>query len=242
MAKFFISKKLIDGNNIILAGQNMNHIINVLRHKRGDNIEISCEDGIEYICEITEIFNDKIQINIVDRVKDDSEPNVKITLYQALPKSEKMELIIQKCVELGIHSIVPINSERTIVNLSGKEDKKILRWNKISESATKQSRRGKVPQIKNVLNFKDAIIQARLNHMNIIPFEKEKNIGLRDFVRKFDGTSIGIFIGPEGGFSQNEIDYARLNNVLPITLGKRILRTETAGFITTAILLYELED
>ena len=242
MAKFFISNNLIKDNKIFLDGENANHIINSLRCKIGEEIEISSGDGYDYICKIEEINKNSVIAKIIDCFGNESEPKTKITLYQGLPKSEKMELIIQKCVELGIDEIVPVNTDRTIVKLVGKEDKKIVRSNKISEAAAKQSRRGKIPAILPILNFSDAIKQANKNSLNIIPYEKEKSNTIKSIIKQFNGNSIGIFIGPEGGFSEKEIALAVENNITPITLGKRILRTETAGFITTAILLYELED
>ncbi|WP_250277429.1 16S rRNA (uracil(1498)-N(3))-methyltransferase [[Clostridium] colinum] len=242
MAKFFVSSDLIKDDKIFITGENANHIINALRCKIGEEIEVSSGDGYDYICKIEEIEKDKVLAKIIDCFGNESEPNIKITLYQGLPKSEKMELIIQKCVELGIDEIIPINTDRTIVKLAGKEEKKIARWNKISESAAKQSRRGKIPKVCQVMNFCDAIKEASKNDLNIIPYEKEQKNGIKNAIKNFDGKSIGIFIGPEGGFSEKEIEFAINNNVKPITLGKRILRTETAGFITTAILLYELED
>ncbi len=242
MAKFFVSNNLIKDDRVFIDGENVNHIINSLRCKIGEEIEISTGDGFDYLCKIEEISKDLVIAKIIDCFGNESEPNVKITLYQGLPKAEKMELIIQKCIELGIDEIVPINTDRTIVKLAGKEEKKLARWNKIAEAAAKQSRRGKVPKVRSVINFSQAIQQASQNNLNIIPYEKEEKNSIKNIIKGFDGESIGIFIGPEGGFSEKEIEIAIKNNIKPITLGKRILRTETAGFITTAILLYELEE
>ncbi len=242
MFKFFISNDLIKDDKIFIDGENANHIINALRCKIGEEIEVSSGDGYDYICKIVEITKDNVITKIIDCFGNESEPNVKITLYQGLPKSEKMELIIQKCVELGIDEIVPVNTDRVIVKLAGKEDKKIARWNKISESAAKQSRRGKIPIVRPIVSFNNAIKEASKNDFNIIPYEKEQVNSIKSIVNNFKGKSIGVFIGPEGGFSEKEIELAIQNKIIPITLGKRILRTETAGFITTAILLYELEE
>lgn len=241
MAKFFIEKNQINGENIYINGENANHILNVLRYKIGDKIEISACDGFDYICEINNIENLNITAKIIDCFGNDSEPKTLITLYQGIPKGEKMEFLIQKCVEIGIFEIIPVNTERTIVKLSGKEEKKLNRWNKISESAAKQSRRGIIPEIKNIISFKDAIEISKQNDINFIPYEKENQKSIKDFIKNFNGKKIGIFIGPEGGFTENEIDLAIKNNIYPISLGKRILRTETAGMVTTAILLYEME-
>ncbi len=242
MAKFFVFNNLIKDDKVFIDGENVNHIINSLRCKIGEEIEISTGDGFDYLCKIEEISKDLVIAKIIDCFGNESEPNVKITLYQGLPKAEKMELIIQKSIELGIDEIVPINTDRTIVKLAGKEEKKLARWNKIAEAAAKQSRRGKVPKVRSVINFSQAIQQASKNDINIIPYEKEEKNSIKNIIKGFDGESIGIFIGPEGGFSEKEIEIAIKNNIKPITLGKRILRTETAGFITTAILLYELEE
>ena len=242
MAKFFVFNNLIKDDKVFIDGENVNHIINSLRCKIGEEIEISTGDGFDYLCKIEEISKDLVIAKIIDCFGNESEPNVKITLYQGLPKAEKMELIIQKCIELGIDEIVPINTDRTIVKLAGKEEKKLARWNKIAEAAAKQSRRGKGPKVTPVINFSQAIQQANKNDINIIPYEKEEKNSIKNIIKGFDGESIGIFIGPEGGFSEKEIDKNIKNNIKPITLGKRILRTETAGFITTAILLYELEE
>ncbi len=241
MAKFFVSNNLIKDDKVFIDGENANHIINALRCKIGEEIEISSGDGFDYSCKIEKIEKNIVIAKIIDCFGNDSEPNTKITLYQGLPKSEKMELIIQKCVELGVDEIVPINTDRSIVKLSGKEEKKIARWNKISESAAKQSRRGKIPKVLSILDFSKAIDKIKQNDLNIIPYEKEEKNTIKNIIKDFKGKKIGIFIGPEGGFSEKEINLAMQNNIIPITLGKRILRTETAGFITTAILLYELE-
>ena len=242
MAKFFVSNDLIKDDKVFIDGENANHIINVLRCKIDEEIEISTGDGYDYICKIEEISKESLVVKIIDCFGNESEPNIKITLYQGLPKADKMELIIQKCIELGIDEIVPINTDRSIVKLSGKEDKKIIRWNKIAESAAKQSRRGKIPKVTNIINFDDAINKAKENDFNIIPYEKERVNTIKNITKNLNGTKIGVFIGPEGGFSESEIENAIKNSILPITLGKRILRTETAGFITTAILLYELDS
>lgn len=246
MAKFFVDEEDIGNERVFLRGNNANHIVNVLRLKIDDEIEVCSGDGLDYLCKIDDIAetNKQVTATIIDCFDNITEPNIKITLYQGLPKAEKMELIIQKCVELGINEIIPVSTDRSIVKLSGKEDKKISRWNKISETASKQSKRGKIPNIGKPLNFKEAIEHSKVNDKNIIPYEKEKENSLKKICEDFreDTKSIGIFIGPEGGFSDKEIELAKNSNIIPITLGKRILRTETAGFITTAILLYELEN
>ena len=153
-----------------------------------------------------------------------------------------MELIIQKCVELGVERIVAVSTERAIVKLDKKEGKKLERWQKIAEAAAKQSGRGKIPEIGGqVLKFKDAVAEAKRLDGAIIPYEREEKMGLREFVKDFEGESIGVFIGPEGGFEEEEVQAAMEAGAKPVTLGKRILRTETAGMTMLSILMFTLE-
>ncbi len=242
MPKFFVNSENINDHTITLEGENAKHIGSVLRAKIGDIITVCDGDGRDYECEITEITKKAVTAKITDIFTNDNEPNIKLTLYQSLPKADKMELVIQKCIEIGVDRIVPVKTEHTVVKLDGKEDKKIQRWNKIAEAAAKQCGRGKIPVVDRVMTFKDAISEAVSLDGAIIPYEKEKENSLKTFAKGFKGKSIGIFIGPEGGFSNEEIDFALSKGVKPVTLGKRILRTETAGLVTSVILLYELED
>lgn len=242
MPKFFVSKDKINDHIISLDSDNANHIANVLRAKIGDQIIVGDGEGMDYTCEIEDISKNEVRAKIIDITSSGAEPNIKLTLFQALPKSDKMELVIQKCIEIGADSIVPVATEHCVVSLKGKEDKKISRWNKIAEAAAKQCGRGKIPRVEPVLSFNEAIEKSKELDCAIIPYEKEDKNTLKSFCNSFNGKSIGIFIGPEGGFSRAEIDRAIENNVVPVTLGKRILRTETAGLVACAILLYELED
>ncbi len=242
MPKFFVPKENINDHTIKIDGENANHILNVLRSKAGDEITVGDGEGMDYVCKIKDISGKEITAEITDIISSNAEPSVKITLFQALPKSDKMELVIQKCIEVGIDSIVPVATEHCVVKLAGKEEKKLTRWNKIAEAAAKQCGRGKIPCVENVVSFKDAIIKASTLDMVLIPYEKEKENTLKTVCKNFKGSTIGIFIGPEGGFSLEEITLAEKSGVIPVTLGKRILRTETAGLVTTALLLYELEE
>lgn len=242
MPKFFVKSENINDHTIILDGENAKHIGNVLRAKVGDVITVCDGEGRDYECEIREITKKEIIARVTDIFTNDNEPSVKITLYQGLPKADKMELVIQKCIETGIDRIVPVKTEHAVVKLDGKEEKKIQRWNKIAEAAAKQCGRGKIPVVENVLDFKEAVMDAKKLDGGIIPYEKERERGLKQFAKNFKGKSIGIFIGPEGGFSNEEIDFAKENGIEPVTLGKRILRTETAGLVALVILLYELEE
>lgn len=241
MPKFFFNKNDIVRGQVQLFGEDEKHIKTVLRAKEGEEVTLCDGEGMDYQCRIASLERG-VLLDILSKEVCETEPKTKITLYQGLPKADKMELIIQKCVELGIDRIVAVSTERAIVKLDKKETKKLERWQKIAEAAAKQSGRGKIPEIgQQVLKFKDAVAEAKTLDGAIIPYEKEQETGIRQFVQNFQGESIGIFIGPEGGFSEEEIALAQENGVTPITLGKRILRTETAGMTTVAILLYELD-
>ena len=241
MPKFFFDKTDLVHGQIQLHGENEKHIKTVLRAKEGEALTLCDGEGTDYQCRISS-FADGVQLEVLSQAPCETEPKTKITLYQGLPKADKMELIIQKCVELGVERIVAVSTERAIVKLDKKEGKRLERWQKIAEAAAKQSGRGRIPEVfGQVLKFRDAVAEARELDAAIIPYEREEQLGLRSFVQSFQGERIGIFIGPEGGFAEEEIALAQENGITPITLGKRILRTETAGMITAAILLYELD-
>ena len=241
MPKFFFNKNDISRGQVQLFGEDEKHIKTVLRAREGEEITLCDGEGMDYQCRIASLERG-VLLDILSKEVCETEPKVKITLYQGLPKADKMELIIQKCVELGVDRIVAVSTERAIVKLDKKEAKKLERWQKIAESAAKQSGRGKIPEIgQQVLKFKEAVAEAKELDGAIIPNEKEQETGIRQFVQAFKGESIGVFIGPEGGFAEEEIALAQENGITSITLGKRILRTETAGMTTTAILLYELD-
>lgn len=240
MPKFFVEPHQIKENLIQVIGEDAKHIKTVLRSREGEEITLCDGLGTDYFCRIASL-EEGVTVEILSSEPCRSEPKTKITLYQGLPKADKMELIIQKCVELGVDRIVAVSAERCIAKLDKKEEKKLERWQKIAEAAAKQSGRGKIPEIApKVLRFSQALAEAKTLAGAIIPYEKEENRGLRSFVEGFSGEEIGVFIGPEGGFAEEEIQAAMDAGILPVTLGKRILRTETAGMTTIAILLYEL--
>ncbi|MGN0134947.1 MAG: 16S rRNA (uracil(1498)-N(3))-methyltransferase [Anaerotignum sp.] len=241
MPKFFFNKNDISRGQVQLFGEDEKHIKTVLRAREGEELTLCDGEGMDYQCRIASLERG-VLLDILSKEVCETEPKTKITLYQGLPKADKMELIIQKCVELGVDRIVAVSTERAIVKLDKKESKKLERWQKIAEAAAKQSGRGKIPEIgQQVLKFKEAVAEAKELDGAIIPYEKEQETGIRQFVQGFQGESIGVFIGPEGGFAEEEIALAKEAGITPITLGKRILRTETAGMTTAAILLYELD-
>ncbi|MDQ2084991.1 16S rRNA (uracil(1498)-N(3))-methyltransferase [Herbivorax sp. ANBcel31] len=245
MSRFFVNGENIFPDSIDITGEDVVHIKKVLRLKNGDNITVSDGMGTDYYVKIEKIDSDKVTTKIINSEKNKSEPSVNITLFQALPKSDKMDFIIQKGVELGAKKIVPVITERTVVKISKNKDykKKHQRWNRISMEAAKQCKRGRVPQIEYPMTFKDAIDSLTDESLKILPYEKEKSIKMKRILsNKSNIKDIFIFIGPEGGFSDNEIELAFNSSVSTVSLGPRILRTETAGIVVLSILMYELGD
>jgi RNA methyltransferase, RsmE family len=245
MQHFFINKNNIEGNMVRIGGTDFKHIKNVLRMKIGEEILISDDDTASYICEIIEFDDSEVVAKILPKEAIDRELPVEIWVFQGLPKSDKMETIIQKSVELGAFAIVPVVTNRTIVKINkDKEAKKTKRWQTISESAAKQSMRNKIPKVYEPIGFDEAIKMAADFDVRLIPYENEEGF---EYTRKVlsniqDNSKIAIFIGPEGGFEESEIVKAKSLDILPITLGKRILRTETAALTLLSMLIYNLEN
>ncbi len=247
MYRFFVEKEQIDREEkkVCIKGTDVNHIKNVLRMRAGEKILISTGEDLEYTCGIVEMTQEEILAEIIEIQEADRELPSKIYLFQGLPKSDKMELIIQKAVELGIFQIIPVETKRCVVKLDEKKEaSKRKRWQGIAESAAKQSKRMVIPEIHSVMKFSQAIEYAGQLDIRLIPYELAENMDhTRKMLEKIQpGQSIGIFIGPEGGFTQEEIETALEHQVEPITLGKRILRTETAGMTILSILMYLLEE
>lgn len=245
MNQFFVEESQVHGSEIIIEGTDVNHIKNVLRMKPGEEIMVSNGTDKHYICSILTISGEQVVAKIVDIDTNSTELPVKIYLFQGLPKADKMELIIQKSVELGVSEIIPVAMKRCVVKLDGKKEKsKLTRWQGIAESAAKQSKRMVIPNISGVMNFKEAVAYAKTLDYNIIPYEFANGMEKSKQIVKEIGQykSVGIFIGPEGGFDEAEIAYAKENNMQIISLGKRILRTETAGLTALSIIMFELEQ
>lgn len=199
----------------------------------------------EYLCRIREIRTDSVTADIIDIFDNAAELPTKITLFQGMPKSDKLEFVIQKAVELGVYSIVPVMTKRTVVKLDkDRAAKKLERYNAISQSAAKQSGRGLIPEVKNFMDFKTAVDLASAMDMMIIPYEEAKGMQeSRQVISEIRGKrEIGIFIGPEGGFAREEIEYAVQKGARIITLGNRILRTETAGLAVLSVIMFEIEE
>ena len=247
MARFFVEKStcLNADKYIPITGNDVNHIKNVLRLKTGEDIIISDGDCTDYICRISSIENDIVTADIEDIVKNAAELSCKITLFQSMPKSDKLEFIIQKAVELGVYEIVPVLTKRTVVKVDEKKSgKKLDRYNAIAKSAAEQSQRGIVPVVRDFMGFKQALDYAKKLDMNIIPYEEAKGMEYsRGVIRSIKGKeSLGVFIGPEGGFAKEEVEVAKDAGAKCITLGNRILRTETAGLTTLSIIMFEIDE
>lgn len=246
MFKFFVNKNQIDENNklIKITGEDVNHLKNVLRLEENEQILISDGQGTEYCCIMKSLQKEYIEVTIISKQLSENELKSKIYLFQGIPKGDKMELIIRKSVELGVYTIIPVSMKRSIAKIDKKnQGKKLLRWNKIAESAAKQSKRGIVPEVRKQLTFDEALQYAKDLDKIIVPYENSDGIEKsRQVISTLkDYSSIGIFIGPEGGFCEEEIAKLKHNSEI-ITLGKRILRTETAGLATISIIMFNIEE
>lgn len=245
MQNFFVYDWQVQGGMVTIEGTDVNHIVNVLRMKVGEEVSVHDDVNRKYLCRIAELQEDKVCLSILEQQASDTELPCRIYLFQGLPKGDKMEWIIQKGVELGAYAIVPVATKRAVVKLDEKKaQKKVARWNSIAESAAKQSGRGMIPEVLPVMKFAEALEFAKDLDLNLIPYEKAE--GIADTKQRIaeirPGQSIGIFIGPEGGFEEAEVEMAKEMQAVPVTLGRRILRTETAGMTMLSILMYHLES
>ncbi|MCR1897849.1 16S rRNA (uracil(1498)-N(3))-methyltransferase [Irregularibacter muris] len=248
MHRFFVEPNQIEdiNNRIIILGEDVKHIDKVLRLKEGEEIEVCDGRGTDYRAIIQQMKKDEVIAKVEEKFPSKGEPNIEVTLYQGLPKSTKMDFILQKCIELGIKKIVPLNTERTIVKLENEkaQQKKLERWQRIAYEAAKQSKRGSIPEITPVKDLKNIWQELSENDLNIIAYENEDTQKIRDLLTKENPwpKKIGVIIGPEGGFEEEEIRQAIDKKVLPVSLGSRILRTETAGIVALTILMYALGE
>jgi len=246
MPRFFVKTEQIEGNNIYIIGEDVKHIKNVLRKQPGDILEIcNQETGKAYICEILEINESHIKNKIIEELVS-KEDKIKVDIYQGLPKADKMELIIQKSIELGVNAIIPVEMKRCVVKLDSKsESKKIERWQKIAESAAKQSGRNTVPEIRHIIKIEDIVKLKESYDSIIVCYENEKQNYIKNELLKLkekQDVRIGIVIGPEGGLEETDVEYLRQNGAAIVTLGDRILRTETVALNLLSIIMYELEN
>lgn len=246
MNRFFVDDPgAFSDRSVVITGEDVNHVKNVLRLKENDELIVSDGRGRDYHCRISGITNEEVVADICDICDNFSELSTEITLFQGFPKGDKMELIIQKTVELGVTRIVPVMTKRTVVKLDDKKAKKKMeRYNMIAESAAKQSGRGMIPEVTMPVSFAEAVSMAEKLDMNIIPYEEAEGVEYsRNIIKSIKGKkSLGIFIGPEGGFAREEVEKALDAGASAITLGHRILRTETAGMAVISIIMFELEE
>ncbi|QZY56543.1 16S rRNA (uracil(1498)-N(3))-methyltransferase [Crassaminicella profunda] len=248
MHRFFVDEKNISEENkkiFMDDSEDVKHIGKVLRLSKDDCIEVCNGNNYDYIGKIVAISKAQIELEILEKKISGTESNIQVTLFQGIPKSSKMDMIIQKCTELGIVKIVPVITERTIVQIKDKkaETKKIQRWQKVADSAAKQCKRGVIPKVTEPVSFEEMIHNLSTYDLKIIPYEQERKEGLKNILStNKEYKKVAIIIGPEGGFEQDEVIKAQNAGVKSITLGPRILRTETAGFVALSILMYEIGD
>lgn len=249
MHKFFTEPENINGSSAVILGDDVKHIYKVLRLAEGEKVILNNCSGREYLAEISEINKKEVSLSIIEELEINNESAVEITLFQGLPKGQKMDLIVQKGTELGIKEFVPTIMERVDIKLK-ESFKKLDRLNRIALEASKQSKRSIIPEVKEPEEFENALNLMREADLIIVPYENAQNFGIKSLVHdlKEKGTDfenirkIAVVIGPEGGFEESEIEKLKENNAYIVTLGKRILRTETAGFTAAALLQYEFGD
>ncbi|MBQ3466622.1 MAG: 16S rRNA (uracil(1498)-N(3))-methyltransferase [Firmicutes bacterium] len=253
MSRFFVNPEDI-GNNLVIMNDadDLHHMMKVLRLKKGDEVDISDGAEWEYRARIETLGRDEAQLAILDKQAFASEPSVEVTLFQGIPKQGKMETIVQKCVELGVHRIVPVFMDRTVVVDRGNFGKKIDRWNKVSAEAVKQCRRGIIPEVTAAIRMPDLVsaLAGEPGHdsdifdkfdLVLLPYENEKGTTIKDVLRDASPKRVAIIIGPEGGFSDEEALAVIAAGGVSVSLGRTILRTETAGMAALAMIMYELE-
>ncbi len=239
MVRIFVKKVLTDSAELILDPEDARYVLQVLRMRRGEQMNIVDAKGTVFIAEVDSCDKNECGVRLLDTQKGSHEMNTKVTLYQSVSKGERMDLTIQKAVELGVHKIVPVISARCVVKLDGKQGKSD-RWQKIALEAARQSGRDIVPVVTEPVRFEDALRDAE-ESLKIIPWEEAEGLTLKGVISGRKASSIAVFIGPEGGFTASEADMARGRDIIPVTLGPRILRTETAGPAVLAMIMYELE-
>lgn len=235
MPRFFVTKEAINNNKITISGEDVLHIGKVLRLREGDEITVCDGDGCDYECAIDSVFKKEVICSVLSSSANVCEDGVKITLYQSLPKASKMDFVIQKCVELGIDAFVPFISARSVAKGDKSE-----RYRKISLEAAKQCGRGRVPAVSDITDFDGALKSLMENGLAIFAYEEETEVTLKSVLQGKKPQSIGIMIGPEGGFAPGEAEKAIAAGAKSVTLGKRILRTETAGMVVLAQTVFEL--
>lgn len=245
MQHFFVTPEQVKEDRIFVEGSDVNHMKNVLRMRVGEAVRISDGNNLTYLCEVAGYEGDMAVLTIRERETSDVELPCRIYLFQGLPKQDKMELIVQKAVELGVYEVIPVATKRAVVKLDEKRaKKKVERWQEIARSAAKQAGRGYIPEIKQVMSYSEALRYSDNLDVVLIPYELAEGMAkTKEIIENISpGQSVGIYIGPEGGFEKEEVEEAVAVGAKAITLGKRILRTETAGLTTLSVLMFHLES
>ncbi|MEA4828028.1 MAG: 16S rRNA (uracil(1498)-N(3))-methyltransferase [Clostridium sp.] len=246
MHKFFVNIDKIYDNKAIIEGDDVKHIYKVLRLKEGETVNVNNCNGEEFLGTIESISKTKVEVKLSNKLEINNESPIDIYLYQGLPKSTKMDLIVQKCTELGVKEITPVITERVISALGDikKDNKKVERWNRIAFEACKQSKRTLIPNINDSIDFIELLDNLKEMDLIVVAYENAENYGIKQMVRDINKQvkKIAVIIGPEGGFEEEEILSLKNLGAYIVTLGPRILRTETAGFTCVSLLMYELGD
>lgn len=244
MYHFFVEEKQVNGENAYISGSDVNHIVNVLRMKIGEELLISVKGDWDYLCKIEEIENDRVNLKVLESMEQRELP-IKLTLLQGIPKSDKLEMIIQKAIELGVSNIIPVKTNRVVVKIDEKKTQaKVNRWNAIAESAAKQSKRSIIPKVLKPQTIDNALEIVKDYGVKLLPYENADGIKkTKDILNSLDSkNNIAVFIGPEGGFEEAEVKKSTDSGFEVITLGKRILRTETAGLALLSNIMIRLEE
>lgn len=246
MNKFFVPEENISFGRACIRGEDVRHIRKVLRLRCGDKININNCNGKEFLGTIEKIDKDEVVVNVIEELMLYNESKLKIYLFQGLPKSGKMDLIVQKAVELGVYEITPVITSRVVVKNNSGDFKKVDRWNKIAKEACKQSKRSIIPKVNVPISFEELLDDGKCMDFIVVPYENERNTGVKKLINSIKDKNslekIAIVIGPEGGFEEQEIQELKDIKSHIVTLGPRILRTETAGFVCISLIMYELGD
>ena len=244
MYHFFVEEEQVNGENAYISGSDVNHIVNVLRMKPSEELLISVKGDWDYLCKIEEIENDRVNLKVLESMEQRELP-IKLTLLQGIPKSDKLEMIIQKAIELGVSEIIPVKTNRVVVKIDEKKTQaKVNRWNAIAESAAKQSKRSVIPKVLKPQTIDNALEIVKDYGVKLLPYENADGIKkTKDILNSLDSkNNIAVFIGPEGGFEEAEVKKSTDSGFEVITLGKRILRTETAGLALLSNIMIRLEE
>jgi 16S rRNA (uracil1498-N3)-methyltransferase len=244
MYKFFVHRDSFYNDTAVIEGDDVKHIYKVLRLEAGEQVSINDCQGKEYLGQIEDVSKTKVIVKLIEELPVNNESPVNIYLYQGLPKSSKMDLIVQKATELGVKEITPVITERVVVKSELGEFKKVDRWNRIALEACKQCKRTLIPIINTPIEFEELMSNLGAMDLIVVPYENQTGFGIKNLTAQIKHTlrNIAIIIGPEGGFEEEEIERLKASGAYIVTLGPRILRTETAGFVCTSLLMYELGD